>query len=97
MTPSAIYHIGWRIFLMFGIFCVANGTFVFFFIKETKGRTLEEMDVLFGTVEAEQRAADVERILHKGATQDEQVERAAPETKEVQPVAAVTEEKTVNE
>ncbi len=82
---------------MFGIFCVANGTFVFFFIKETKGRTLEEMDVLFGTVEAEQRAADVERILHKGATQDEQVERAAPETKEVQPVAAVTEEKTVNE
>jgi len=97
MTPSAIYHIGWRIFLMFGIFCVANGAFVFFFIKETKGRSLEEMDVLFGTVEAEQRAADVERILHKGAAQDEHVETVPQETKEVQPAAAAVEEKTVNE
>ena len=45
--------------------------FVFFFIKETKGCTLEDMDILFGAVNAEQRAEDVERVLasEKGAVQ----------------------------
>ena len=37
--------------------------FAFFFIKETKGRSLEDMDILFGAVNAEQRAEDVERVL----------------------------------
>src|ERR1700753_468634 len=63
ITPEAVNHIGWRTFLMFGIFCIANGTFVFFFIKETKGRTLEDMDVLFGTIDAQRRQEDVERVL----------------------------------
>lgn len=91
MTPSAILHIGWRIFLMFGIFSVANGVFVYFFIKETKGKTLEDMDVLFGTVEAEQRAVDVERILQKGVTQDDIV---VPTTEK--PVAETVPAKTVS-
>ena len=45
--------------------------FAIFFIKETKGRTLEDMDILFGAVNAEQRAEDVERVLasEKGAVQ----------------------------
>lgn len=67
VTPSAVNHIGWRTFLMFGIFCLAMGIFVLFFMKETKGRTLEEIDVLFGMVNEEQRRADVEHVLHKGA------------------------------
>lgn len=55
---------------MFGIFCLAHGVFVFFFIKETKGRTL---DVLFGTVDAEKRATDVERMLEeKSAVQHQE-------------------------
>jgi len=102
MTPSAINHIGWRIFLMFGIFCLANFVFVFFCIKETKGRTLEDMDVLFGTVDAEVRAADVERVLHKGADDHEMgdVGAKAPiaETRTVENVhdAPASEEKTVS-
>lgn len=48
---------------MFGIFCVCNGVFVFFFIKETKGRTLESMDVLFGSVNAEQRDRDIGHMI----------------------------------
>jgi hypothetical protein len=51
---------------MFDIFCAAMGVWVFFFVKETKARSLEDMDILFGTVDEEQRAVDVERILHKG-------------------------------
>jgi len=75
VTPSAVNHIGWRTFLMFGIFCFANGLFAFFFIKETKGKTLEEMDVLFGTVNADQRAHDVERMIEK-VTLNQELEHA---------------------
>ncbi|KAL2862502.1 sugar porter family MFS transporter [Aspergillus lucknowensis] len=65
VTPHAVHSIGWRTFLMFGIFCTAMGLFVTFFLKETKGRTLEDMDVLFGAVDEAQRRADVEQTLHK--------------------------------
>jgi hypothetical protein len=65
VTPRAVHSIGWKTFLMFGIFCTAMCLFVIFFVKETKGRTLEEMDVLFGAVDEEQRRADVETTLQK--------------------------------
>ncbi|KAL1964529.1 hypothetical protein VTN77DRAFT_6826 [Rasamsonia byssochlamydoides] len=79
ITPTAVNHIGWRTFLMFGIFCLAMGIFVFFFVKETKGRSLEDMDVLFGTVDEAQRRADVEQVLHKGLVAHvEHAEGAAP-------------------
>ncbi|KAH8802461.1 general substrate transporter [Xylogone sp. PMI_703] len=65
MTPTAVHNIGWRTFLMFGIFCLANCVFVFFCIKETKGKTLEDMDIIFGTIEESQRRADVERMVGK--------------------------------
>ncbi|KAF1947606.1 quinate permease [Clathrospora elynae] len=63
ITPSAVNHIGWRTFLMFGIFCLAMGVFSTIFIKETKGKSLEEIDILFGSVSAEQRAIDFEASL----------------------------------
>jgi hypothetical protein len=52
---------------MFAIFCLAMCIFVIFFLKETKRRTLEEMDLIFGTVDEAQRRADVEYVLQKGA------------------------------
>lgn len=45
---------------MFGCFCTAAGLFVLVFLKETTGRSLEEMDILFGAVTPEQRKKDVE-------------------------------------
>ena len=50
---------------MFAIFCFAMGVFVIVFFKETKGRTLEEMDLIFGAVDEEQRRADMEHTLQK--------------------------------
>ena len=47
ITPAAINDIGWRTFVMFGIFCFAMGVSVFLFVRETKGRSLEETDALF--------------------------------------------------
>ncbi|EMD89340.1 hypothetical protein COCC4DRAFT_138114 [Bipolaris maydis ATCC 48331] len=63
ITPAAVNSIGWRTFLMFGIFCLAMSVFATFFIKETKGKSLEEIDILFGDVSAEQRRMDVEAGL----------------------------------
>lgn len=60
VTPAAINSIGWRTFIMFGCFCTAMGAFVLVFLKETTGRSLEEMDILFGAVTPEQRKKDVE-------------------------------------
>ena len=48
---------------MFGIFCVAMGVFVWVFVPETKQLTLEEIDVVFGAVDAETRAKDVEKAI----------------------------------
>ncbi|KAF2500871.1 quinate permease [Lophium mytilinum] len=79
ITPEAVNHIGWRTFLMFGIFCVSMGIFAFFFIKETRRLKLEDMDILFGRVTAEQRAEDVERTLaveKKGAIHLEEAPKA---------------------
>ncbi|EFX00680.1 quinate permease [Grosmannia clavigera kw1407] len=64
-TPSAVSNIGYRVFIMFGVFSVANALFAFFLVKETKGRSLEDIDILFGNVSEEQRRADVDQVLHK--------------------------------
>lgn len=81
ITPRAVSNIGWKTFLMFGIFCLANCAFAVFFIPETKRMTLEEIDVLFGTVDAAQRAQDVETALaaEKKEMELEHVERSSVE------------------
>ncbi|KAJ4358375.1 uncharacterized protein N0V89_002957 [Didymosphaeria variabile] len=67
ITPHAINNLGWKTFLMFAIFNCSLIAYTWFFIKETKGRSLEEMELLFnpsGTQlnleEARQKAYDAE-------------------------------------
>ncbi|KAH8802563.1 general substrate transporter [Xylogone sp. PMI_703] len=47
VAPTAITNIGWRTYLIFSIFCVLQLPFVYFLFPETKGKTLEEMDLIF--------------------------------------------------
>ena len=74
---------------MFGIFCVAMGIFVVIFAKETKGRSLEDMDILFGAVSEADRHATVVQTMHKrGSThiedlEDEEAERVRNEQDKV--------------
>ena len=63
VTPSAINSIGWKTFLMFAIFCLAMAVFVWVFVPETKQLTLEEIDVVFGVVDAQTRAKDIEKAI----------------------------------
>ncbi|KAI1078940.1 putative MFS sugar transporter [Whalleya microplaca] len=49
ITPHAINNIGWKTFVMFCIFNWALVVYTWFVIKETKGKSLEEMENLFGS------------------------------------------------
>lgn len=59
-TPVAFKSIGWKYFLVFACCNIANATGAYFLFPETKGRTLEEIAVLFGD-HSGQREAEVVR------------------------------------
>lgn len=44
VTPIMIAKISYGTFFFYGACCVVMGAIVLFFLPETKGRTLEEMD-----------------------------------------------------
>jgi len=58
------------------------GAFVLIFLKDTTGRSLEEMDILFGAVTPEQRRKDVELAVaeeYKADPHAEHVDRVEEE------------------
>ena len=60
-TPTWITNLGWKIFIMYAAINVGvMGTFSLI-IPETKGRSLEEMDIIFGAISVETRRQDIER------------------------------------
>ncbi|KAM0327018.1 hypothetical protein ACHAQA_006141 [Verticillium albo-atrum] len=74
VTPHAVENLGWRTFLMFAIFNWALVVFVWFFIKETKGKSLEEMEALF----ARQIGVKDHEAAREGTKVDGQEEQPAP-------------------
>lgn len=48
ITPPMLDNIGFGTYIFFGCFCFLSFFFVWFFVPETKGRALEEMDEIFG-------------------------------------------------
>ncbi|TFK45780.1 general substrate transporter [Heliocybe sulcata] len=61
VTPSLVTDLGYKIFLMFATINIAGMAVFSLLIPETKGRSLEEMDIIFGTVSAAKRREDIER------------------------------------
>jgi len=61
--PAIEAKLTWRIFVMFAAINV-GGMFVFsLFLPETKGRSLEEMDIIFGSVSTEARQEHIDKAL----------------------------------
>ncbi|KAJ6534823.1 general substrate transporter [Mycena capillaripes] len=59
VTPGAITSLGYKIFLMFATINIgAMATFALI-IPETKGRSLEDMDIIFGATTQEARTANI--------------------------------------
>ncbi|KAL9069904.1 MAG: hypothetical protein Q9161_005218 [Pseudevernia consocians] len=71
-TPHAIANIGWRTFLMFCIFNWAISVYSRVFLKETKGRNLEEMEFVFGSKETAFDAEVRQRKAEEDALEPEQ-------------------------
>ena len=66
ITPPLVQNTEWGAYLFFAIFCVLSGIWAFFFVRETNGKTLEEMDGVFGdsaSAEDEERRRRIEDIL----------------------------------
>ncbi|KAI9647783.1 hypothetical protein NHQ30_004171 [Ciborinia camelliae] len=61
-TPIAVLNIGWKTWMIFGTFNTAAFIFTWF-LPETRGLSLEEMDVLFNVVHEDLRRKDVHDLV----------------------------------
>ncbi|KAF8183657.1 general substrate transporter [Pholiota molesta] len=61
VTPTLNTHLGYKMFLMFATINIGGMAVFSLLIPETKGRSLEEMDIIFGSISAEQRQADIDK------------------------------------
>jgi Sugar (and other) transporter len=82
MVPPMLEKLRWGTYIFFAVWTALGGAFIYFCVPETKGKTLEEMDMVFGshtsTEELEEFARVQERI---GLTA--LIERRAEHTPEV--------------
>jgi len=60
-TPMWITNLGWKIFIMYASINIGVMAVFSLAIPETKGRSLEEMDIIFGAISLEIRQQDIER------------------------------------
>ncbi|XP_006457533.1 hypothetical protein AGABI2DRAFT_229988 [Agaricus bisporus var. bisporus H97] len=74
ITPHMVTVLGWKLFITFAtINILGMGTFSML-IPETKGRSLEEMDIIFGTVSAEERQKHIDK-QQRGMEHGEDVDK----------------------
>ncbi|CAF1304379.1 unnamed protein product [Adineta ricciae] len=48
LVPAMLESLTYRTYLVFGFLCVAMGIIIYLFYPETKGKSLEDMDLVFG-------------------------------------------------
>jgi len=61
VTPDVHTDLGYKMFLMFAAINIGGMAVFALLIPETKGRSLEEMDIIFGSISSEKRQADIEK------------------------------------
>lgn len=57
VTPPGQTTLGWRFYIIWAVFNAAFIPIVYFFYPETRGRSLEEMDLVFAKAHTEGRTA----------------------------------------
>lgn len=56
-----VTKLGWKLFMTFATINILGGCTFAILIPETKNKSLEEMDVIFGAVTREKRNADISK------------------------------------
>lgn len=59
-----VTNLGWKLFITYATINILGGCTFALLIPETKNKSLEEMDVMFGAVTKERRTVDVSRAQH---------------------------------
>ena len=54
--------IGWGTYIFFAAWLVLGALFVYFFVPETCGKTLEQMDAAFGSHTSQEDLDELERV-----------------------------------
>ncbi|KAI9732083.1 MAG: hypothetical protein M1834_004179 [Cirrosporium novae-zelandiae] len=62
VTPDMLSSIEWGTYIFFAAFCLLALGFTVFFVPETRGRSLEDMDVVFGDTAAVEEKARMRAI-----------------------------------
>ncbi|KAJ7662981.1 general substrate transporter [Mycena rosella] len=70
VSPIGMSRLQYRFYILFVVTNIANGVVVFFFFPETKGKSLEEMDVVFGD-QVIPHALETKKMHNVGAEDDE--------------------------
>ncbi|GME26341.1 MFS monosaccharide transporter [Neofusicoccum parvum] len=84
IVPIMIEDAGYGTYVFFAIMCVLAGVWAFFLVPETKGKTLEEMDDVFGDSTAREEKQVMAEVLRDNESRaaevlvNEQVAKAQP-------------------
>jgi len=62
VTPDMLATIKWGTYIFFAVFCLLAGLFTYFFVPETRGKTLEDMDLVFGDTAAHEEKDRIRQI-----------------------------------
>ncbi|CAH0051638.1 unnamed protein product [Clonostachys solani] len=63
ITPPLVHNTGYGAYVFFAVFCILSSVWTFFCVPETKGKSLEEMDEVFGDRKSAQDVAVKEEIF----------------------------------
>ncbi|KAH8426455.1 sugar porter family MFS transporter [Aspergillus melleus] len=80
ITPDMLDSITWGTYIFFAAFCLIALGFTFFFIPETRGKTLEDMDLIFGDTAAHEeklRIVQIEAELRGTQAQTDDIDTLA--------------------
>jgi hypothetical protein len=62
VTPDMLRTLKWGTYIFFAAFCLLALAFTYFFIPETCGKSLEDMDLVFGDTAAHEEKARLYQI-----------------------------------
>lgn len=100
VTPDMLEHMRYGTYLFFGLLTFGGAIFIWQFFPETKGLSLEEMDILFGSVGVAEREKErwaevhaevgLTELLHRSGS----IENGHHELSDEKPIVPETKEDT---